>query len=159
MNSWWPPFSFQQWWNYYRGFWAHLAHSSHPLPKVPTWVGDVSNHCMCQQNSSTPLSETTNLSCYHWGLRKGACSLWRMTGQFNIIFRNDGEWSTHEKQEFSAHSTHGYRLWKRLFVIWKTTDMFLTEKYTLMTLQAKCLFHYENRLWTFHHLRFTNHNQ
>lgn len=118
---------------------------------APAANEDVSN----QQNSSTPLSETTNVSCYHWGLSKGACSLWRMTGQLNISFRSDGEWSTHEKQKFSAHSTHGYSLWKRLFVIWKTTGMFLTEKYTIITLQAKCVIMKPNTLWAFHHLRCT----
>lgn len=49
-----------------------------------------------------------------------------------------------EREEFSAHGTHSDSLWKRLCVIWKTTDTFLMEKYTFINLQAKYLFHYGN---------------
>lgn len=61
-------------------------------------------------------------------------------------------------EEFSAHSTHGDSLWKRLFVIWKTIDTFFMEKYTFITLQAKYLFHYRNKhtVDISSHLRFTN---
>lgn len=136
-------------------------HSSHPLPKVSRWVEDISNHRTCRQNFSTPLSETTNLSCYHWGFRKDACSGWRMTGQLNIIFRGHGERSTHEEEKFSARGTYGDSLWKGLFVIWKNTDTFLMDKYTFITSTSKKNYFIveTNTLWTFHNLRFTNHIQ